>query len=415
MINMKNRIISIVGLATVILLAVGESLGVLYNYGTIGLAFYNSVYDVNEFSWEMIGTNDWCGFLLCSSWYIFLVVPWILYFRKGWRDGSFESTLTGKSGFFSVFFTVFNISLIIGSALLFARPKALDAHGYINNSWLYVLGGFIICLSLVYIPWAMIVIVKQLIRGKRKESEPLNYEKKPVRSVSWFVGVLPFIGLAAIVLWFALPDNSWYDMHEGRIAQCKDEKWGYVNSRHRVVVPYLYDYASDFRDERACVGVGERGSRKYGYIDHDGNVVIPLIYDKPADFVDGKAYVTKDGKHGTIDKDGNELIPVIYDYVGFEFIENEGLVMVRQGDRCGFVRTNGDVVIPIVYEDAECYFSNELVRVKLHGQWGYLNRKGDVIIPMIYEEARNFNNERAEVQLDTEKFYIDVNGRRIND
>lgn len=412
---MKNRIISIVGLATVILLAVGESLGVLYNYGTIGLAFYNSVYDVNEFSWEMIGTNDWCGFLLCSSWYIFLVVPWILYFRKGWRDGSFESTLTGKSGFFSVFFTVFNISLIIGSALLFARPKALDAHGYINNSWLYVLGGFIICLSLVYIPWAMIVIVKQLIRGKRKESEPLNYEKKPVRSVSWFVGVLPFIGLAAIVLWFALPDNSWYDMHEGRIAQCKDEKWGYVNSRHRVVVPYLYDYASDFRDERACVGVGERGSRKYGYIDHDGNVVIPLIYDKPADFVDGKAYVTKDGKHGTIDKDGNELIPVIYDYVGFEFIENEGLVMVRQGDRCGFVRTNGDVVIPIVYEDAECYFSNELVRVKLHGQWGYLNRKGDVIIPMIYEEARNFNNERAEVQLDTEKFYIDVNGRRIND
>ena len=412
---MKNRIISIVGLATVILLAVGESLGVLYNYGTIGLAFYNSVYDVNEFSWEMIGTNDWCGFLLCSSWYIFLVVPWILYVRKGWRDGSFESTLTGKSGFFSVFFTVFNISLIIGSALLFARPKALDAHGYINNSWLYVLGGFIICLSLVYIPWAMIVIVKQLIRGKRKESEPLNYEKKPVRSVSWFVGVLPFIGLAAIVLWFALPDNSWYDMHEGRIAQCKDEKWGYVNSRHRVVVPYLYDYASDFRDERACVGVGERGSRKYGYIDHDGNVVIPLIYDKPADFVDGKAYVTKDGKHGTIDKDGNELIPVIYDYVGFEFIENEGLVMVRQGDRCGFVRTNGDVVIPIVYEDAECYFSNELVRVKLHGQWGYLNRKGDVIIPMIYEEARNFNNERAEVQLDTEKFYIDVNGRRIND
>ena len=57
--NMKNRIISILGLLTVILLAVGESLGVLYNYGTIGLAFYHPVYDVNEFSWDMIGTNDW--------------------------------------------------------------------------------------------------------------------------------------------------------------------------------------------------------------------------------------------------------------------------------------------------------------------------------------------------------------------
>jgi hypothetical protein len=177
----------------------------------------------------------------------------------------------------------------------------------------------------------------------------------------------------------------------------------------------MYDHASDFHDGRACVGIGERGNRKYGYIDRDGNIVIPLIYDKPAEFFDDIAYVTKDGKHGTIDKDGKELIPIIYDHVGFRFIENEGLAMVRQGDRCGFVRTNGDVVIPIVYEDAECYFSNELVRVKLHGQWGYLNRKGDVVIPMIYEEARNFNDGRAEVQLDMEKFYIDVNGRRIKD
>lgn len=281
----------------------------------------------------MIGTNDWSGFLLCSSWYIFLVVPWILYFRKGWRDGSFESTLTGKVSFFSVFFTVFNIFLIIGSALLFARPKALDAQGYVNNSWLYVLMFFIICLSFVYIPWAIVVIVKRLRSDKRNESETLEYEKNPVRLVNWLAGAFPFIGLAAIVLWFAWPDNTCYNIHEGRICQCKDGKWGYVN---RI-------------------------------------------------------------------------------YVGFEFIENEGLVMVRQEDRCGFVRTNGDVVIPIVYEDAECYFSDELVRVKLHGQWGYLNRKGDVVIPMIYDEARNFNNERAEVQLDTEKFYIDVNGRRIND
>lgn len=413
---MKNRVISIVGLLTAILLAVAESLGVLYNYGTIGLAFYNPIYDVNnEFSWEMIGTNDWSGFLLCSSWYIFLVVPWILYFRKGWRDGSFESTLTGKASFFSVFFTVFNIFLIIGSALLFARPKALDAQGYINNSWLYVLMFFIICLSFVYIPWAIVVIVKRLRRDKRNESETLEYEKNPVRPVNWLVGAFPFIGLAAIVLWFAWPDNTWYNIHEGRICQCKDGKWGYVNRMHREVVPYIYDYASDFRNGRACVGVGDREGRKYGYIDRNGNEVTPFVYDTPADFVDGIAYVTKDGKYGTIGKDGNELIPVIYDYVGFEFIENEGLVMVRRGDSCGFVRTNGDVVIPIVYEDAECYFSNELVRVKLHGQWGYLNRKGDVVIPMIYEEARNFNDGRAEVQLDMEKFYIDVNGRRVKD
>ena len=103
---------------------------------------------------------------------------------------------------------------------------------------------FIICLSFVYIPWAIVVIVKRLRRDKRNESETLEYEKNPVKPVNWLVGAFPFIGLAAIVLWFAWPDNTWYNIHEGRICQCKDGKWGYVNRMHREVVPYIYDYAS---------------------------------------------------------------------------------------------------------------------------------------------------------------------------
>ena len=107
------------------------------------------------------------------------------------------------------------------------------------------------------------------------------------------------------------------------------------------------------------------------------------------------------------------MIPVIYDYVGIPFVQNEGLVMVRQGDRKGFVRRNGDVVIPIVYEDAETFFSHDLVRVKLYDKWGYLNRKGDVVIPMIYDDAGNFENGKAEVQMGSDVFYINLNGENI--
>jgi hypothetical protein len=52
--------------------------------------------------------------------------------------------------------------------------------------------------------------------------------------------------------------------------------------------------------------------------------------------------------------------------------------------------------------------------VKLHGKWGYLDHKGDVAIPVIYDHAGNFKDGRAEVQMDGEQFYIDVNGRILN-
>ena len=145
-----------------------------------------------------------------------------------------------------------------------------------------------------------------------------------------------------------------------------------------------------------------------------GNIVIPFVYDKHGHFIDGTASVKKDGKYGTINKDGKEMIPIIYDWVGFHYKQNKGLVQVKLGDRRGFVRSNGDVVIPISYEDAEYYFCDHLVRVKLHGKWGYLDHNGDVAIPVIYDHAGIFKDGRAEVQMDGERFYIDVNGRILN-
>ena len=72
------------------------------------------------------------------------------------------------------------------------------------------------------------------------------------------------------------------------------------------------------------------------------------------------------------------------------------------------------MVIPIVYEDAEYYFCEDLVRVKLYDRWGYLDRNGDVVIPLIYDEAGNFKDGKAEVVLDGERFFIDGKGQKFS-
>lgn len=411
---MKHKIKCIAGIAISILLALWESLKVLYNYGSSGLAFYNPYYGAYEFQWGRIESEDWIGFTLCALWYLFLIVPWLQYFWRGLRKKSFGVTLTGNTNFFSVFFTVFNVSMIVGGAFLLSHPDGYDQNSYTDHYWLYEFLFLIVSASVVYVPWAIVVIIKNIRRSKSVESGDTHQMQVSVKPFYWFVSMVPFVVLATIVFCFSWSDCTYSELYEGRASRYESGKWGYVDRRNRVVVPYIYDHASDFRDGRACVGIGTKGNRKYGYVDRDGNVVIPLVYDKPAEFIDGIAYVTRDGRQGTIDKDGHELIPVIYDCVGFQFRENRGLTMVIQGDMRGFVRSNGDVVIPIVYEDAESFFSHDMVRVKLYGKWGYLNRKGDVVIPMIYDDAGNFKNGRAEVMLDGERFYIDVKGERHN-
>ena len=411
---MKHRIISVAGIAVSILMALRESLEVLYNYGTTGLAFYHPLYTPDEFALETIECEDWAGFALCTLWYFFLIVPWVQYFLRGCYKKSFGSTLTGRTNFSSALFTVFNASLIIGSAFLLSRPDNVDELEYVSNYWQDVLLFLMVCSSMVYVPWATVVIVKNFRRRKLAESENIRQEQMPVKQVYWFVSLIPFIALTALVVWFSWSDFTYAELREGRADRYENGKWGYVDRKMRVVIPYIYDQASRFRDGRACVGVGESENRKYGCIDREGNVVIPLVYDEPVFFWDDIASVTRNGKCGTIDKDGNELLPIIYDYVGPRHPENGGLVMVRQGDWRGFVRRNGDVVIPIAYEDAETFFSHDMVRVKLYGKWGYLDRKGDVVIPIIYDEAGNFMNGKAEVQMDADRYHIDVNGRRLN-
>lgn len=161
---MKHKIISITGIAVSILMALVGSLGVLYNYGTSGLAFYHPYYATDDFAWETIEPEDWAGLALCALWYFFLIVPWIQYFCQGFRKKSFGVTLTGKTNLSSVFFTVFNVSMIIGSACLLSRPDGYEQGSYPNNYWLYAVMDLITLVSAVYAPWAIVVIVKNIRR-----------------------------------------------------------------------------------------------------------------------------------------------------------------------------------------------------------------------------------------------------------
>ena len=114
---------------------------------------------------------------------------------------------------------------------------------------------------------------------------------------------------------------------------------------------------------------------KYGYINSAGKVVVPLEYDWAEDFgilAPGLARVKKDGKYGVVNTAGKVVIPLEYEQVGHDLITGN---------------------ISNVYTD-------KLIMVKNKGKWGYVNFSGEIVIPLDYDYAGMFKDGLAQVEKD---------------
>jgi hypothetical protein len=56
-----------------------------------------------------------------------------------------------------------------------------------------------------------------------------------------------------------------------------------------------------------------------------------------------------------------------------------GYIAFSNGDKWGFINTEGIVVIEPQYEDAKS-FSNGLAAVQVDGKWGYINAENKLVI-----------------------------------
>lgn len=79
---------------------------------------------------------------------------------------------------------------------------------------------------------------------------------------------------------------------------------GYLNKDGVEVIPLgIYDWCRSFSDGLAAVSKND----KYGYINTKGKVVIDFVYDSAEEFAEGRAWVKKDGRTYLIDTEGKEF------------------------------------------------------------------------------------------------------------
>ena len=241
-------------------------------------------------------------------------------------------------------------------------------------------------------------------------------------------------------------------------------KWGYIDTTGEQIIPFQYDLAYNFTEERALVGVTVNGDYKYSFIDVKGNLYGDWNYTEASPYNNGYALVrffidALNLSWGYVDKNGNFSPPIScseargfnggfaavkklngWGFVNKNFKEtvkgqytavstfNEGLCAVALGkdsmQRWGYINSQGQQVTPVKYLQAS-KFSNHMAAVCISVEdkaqrrvikrkvYGYIGGNGDFLIPAKYQEASDFNEGIARVKENGIEHFIDGMGNTV--
>src|SRR5829696_2738433 len=122
----------------------------------------------------------------------------------------------------------------------------------------------------------------------------------------------------------------------------------------QVVIPAKYRSASTMlplgRSSDFYAVVSFEG--KFGYINQRGELLIPFIYDAANIFTEGIARVKLNGKYGFINTKNETVIPFEYEYAGKV---SSGMARIQKNGMWGFLNVTTKTETPLQYYDANDY------------------------------------------------------------
>lgn len=297
-----------------------------------------------------------------------------------------------------------------------------------------------------------------------------NAEK--IKCVWWklvILAVIMLVGIGGTTIWWQkrnaennlVSENKKTDGNNGKeqaseqyeylaVVENKDNKMGYITKDGKEVAACKYDYAEDFEDGVAKVGIengiDEEGETRYlyGLINSRGKEIVQCQYDEISILDDngqhlievemgGKAGlldesgnwivsyrsdsiwrlsseadlfgVRQDGKMGCINSKGEEIIPCAYDYIyAAKNAENKIFIIVQtsflvgdENTKWGIMNEKGQEVIPLQENYLSTKQDGGLIKIKQDGKYGFVNDSGERVIPVEYDFAGDFGKNRLSV------------------
>jgi hypothetical protein len=235
--------------------------------------------------------------------------------------------------------------------------------------------------------------------------------------------------LNAEVKKFKLIDGLGFDLkgfEDGLVPVRVEDKWGFLNTQGKLVIPAKYDHVTDFHDGYVPVELNEKhfilntqgeetpvdasitdvkafsenlapcktADKKAGFLGPDGKIAIAPQFESVGYFKGGLAWAkTADKKVGYINTKGEWVVKPTFD-AGKDFDPKSGMARVKDASGWAYVNTSG-TVLKVPDTDLWGDFSNGLAQGRKNGKVGFFNTKGEWTIQPQFDGSRDFVNGYA--------------------
>jgi len=168
----------------------------------------------------------------------------------------------------------------------------------------------------------------------------------------------------------------------------EDEKLGFVNSKHKLVISYQYDGVGCFCDNISWV----RNGKVYNFINKQGKLLSNIWFDDVMTSEHGTAYGKKNDEVYKINENGVSLSNI---KVQFDFRKKYGCYK--------FYPVNNRKLF--AFKDEFTFDENE--------KWGYKNEVGEIVLTPKYDKAQDFQGDFAVINLNGREGVINYLGKYI--
>ncbi len=151
---------------------------------------------------------------------------------------------------------------------------------------------------------------------------------------------------------------------------------------------------------------------KFGYIDSKGKIIIPISYTELGE-PQNKLLIAKDEttqKFGVINFENNFVVEPKFDYILSR--NNSFFIVGNENFKEGIVNMKGEIILPLEYSDLEFKYDNLAVGNNQNGEYKFIqvNNKSSLALDVNPAEVIDYNNNEIVIQNNEGTKIYKING-----
>lgn len=183
-------------------------------------------------------------------------------------------------------------------------------------------------------------------------------------------------------------DNSFRSKDGVKGVSIEDAKWGFINTQGVEIIPFEYDYVTNFKNGVSFV----RKEGSWGAIDTAGIIIIPIKYS----YIDYSTWnrdvikVFNDSENwGILSEKGELLTKPQYQIIKGSY---HGQYLVGNSKRkLKYINKEGGVSFPSIKSASYGVFKDGVAKVGVRRKWGVIDSTGEILIEPIYRTIGDYN------------------------